>query len=247
MMTKKHTELKGIIDVHCHVIPGVDDGSESVEESLKMLKIAADEGITHMLCTSHYKADRHNASVDTLKQRRLSLQKEASRSGLNITLLPGNEILYFGEMFERIENGTVNTFNNTKYIMVEFHPADRFQYIRNALENVQEHGYIPVVAHVERYACIIREPDLAIELSRMGIKLQVNASSVLGETGRDIKKCAVYLLEEGAVSYIGTDAHSSRKRAPRMKKCVKYLYKILEEDYVEDILYNNAKIDFEIT
>lgn len=243
-MAGKRSDLQGIIDTHCHVLPAVDDGSESVEESLKMLKIAHKEGITHMICTSHYKAGRRNASAATLTKRREELQDLLKDQGIDIKLYPGNEVLYFSEMDEKLQEGSIFTINNTDYVLVEFLPGDRFLYIRNALEEVMGMGYKPVIAHIERYECMVKHPEYVSELNSMGVKIQVNASSIMGKAGSGVKKGVRHMLEEGLVDYIGTDAHKCKGRTPSIKKCVKYLYKKYDGEYVDEILYNNARRDF---
>ena len=212
---KKNAEY--IVDVHCHIMPGIDDGSRDITETLEMLKIAQSEGITHMIATPHFKSGHRNASPQKVKELIQSVGKEAAAQGTDIKLYQGNEILFHDEMCEELDNGRISRINGTDYVLVEFMPSDPYQYIRNSLdENVRR-------------------------LSRMGVEIQVNASSITGDTGKEIKKFVHKLLKEQLVDYVGTDAHRcDGSRTPMMKECSRMLYKKYDEGYVDSILYGNA-------
>ena len=236
---KKNAEY--IVDVHCHIMPGIDDGSRDMTETLKMLKIAQSEGITHMIATPHFKSGHHNASPQKVKELIQSVGKEAAAQGTDIKLYQGNEILFHDEMCEGLDNGRISRMNGTDYVLVEFMPSDPYQYIRNSLDEIMSEGYQPVIAHVERYGCMVDDIENVRELSRMGVEIQVNASSITGDTGKEIKKFVHKLLKEQLVDYVGTDAHRCEdSRTPMMKECSRMLYKKYDEGYVDSILYGNA-------
>ena len=120
-------------------------------------------------------------------------------------------------------------------------PSDPYQYIRNSLDEIMSEGYQPVIAHVERYGCMVDDIENVRRLSRMGVEIQVNASSITGDTGKEIKKFVHKLLKEQLVDYVGTDAHRcDGSRTPMMKECSRMLYKKYDEGYVDSILYGNA-------
>ncbi len=231
-----------IADVHSHILPGIDDGSESMDETLRMLKTASDEGITHMIATPHYKVGRGSADSETVKQLVNKVQDKLKEAGLNIKIYPGNEVFYNSELAERFRTGRISTLNDTRYVLVEFSPMDTYRYIRNGLDDIIGMGYKPIIAHVERYESMVKEPKNVEALSSLGVGIQVNASSITGEVGRTVKKFVHGLLEDGLVDYIGTDAHSATdKRKPLINKCASVLYKKYDSDYVTDILYRNAE------
>lgn len=231
----------GWVDVHNHILPGIDDGSKSMDMTMDMLRIAAENGISTMIVTPHYKAGRHNASpekIDTLIEQ---VQALSDDNGFGITLYPGNEIFYFSELDEALEDNQVCTMNGTEYVLIEFMPGDRFTYIRNALDNVMGMGYTPIIAHIERYECIVKNFKYAEELVDMGVQIQVNASSIAGEAGWNLKRFARKLIKKELVTYIGTDAHSNKGRTPSMDKCRKYLEKKADPEYAEAVLGGNAE------
>lgn len=237
----KKRKAEYIVDVHCHIMPGVDDGARDMGETLKMLEIAESEGITHMIATPHYKSGHHNASPEKVSGLMEDVLAAAKECGINMELFQGNEILYYDEMYKGIEEGRISRMNETDYVLVEYMPSDPFQYIRNSLDEIISEGYQPIVAHVERYGCMVDNIDNVIEIKRMGAEIQVNASSIAGDMGKDVKKFVHRLLKEQIVDYVGTDSHHCEgRRTPKMRECSEILYKKYDEDYVNEILYINA-------
>lgn len=235
-----------IIDVHCHILPGIDDGSGSREETLKMLSLAEKEGITDIIVTPHFKGGRRNASVATIRSLMEETRGIAAENGISIALHPGNEVYFFSDIEEVLEQERVLRMGYSEYLLVEFSPADRYTYIRNALDSIMGLGIRPVIAHVERYQCMLKDKEAVKLLKDMGVKIQVNASGITGEMGFAVKRFTHGLLKQGLVDYVGTDAHNCEKRAPRMKKCADLLCKKYGEEYAEALLYRNAQRDFSI-
>lgn len=233
-----------IADIHCHVLPGLDDGAQSMEETLEMLQIAAKEGITHMVCTPHFKYGRKNASPETVQKRFAEVVTEAKKAGCNILFYLGNEMHYFSDFDAVIEERRIFSMNNSDFLLVEFSPNEPYRYIRNALDEVLGTGYHPILAHIERYECMLSHPEYAGELQKMGVRIQINASSVAGEVGWRIKRYTRRLIKEGLADYIATDAHSCSRRAPHIKKCRDYLYKKTDRRYADALLFENARRDF---
>lgn len=227
-------------DMHCHILPGVDDGAGNRQEAMKMLEIASRAGVTHMIVTPHYKEGHHNASPATINKLVLSLQNEAAEAGIPISLFPGNEIFYFQEIADRLERNEICTLNDTEYVLIEFMPSDSFTRIRNAVNHLVGMGYIPIVAHAERYDCMLKHKDAVGELRSLGGEIQINIASIEGRMGYAVKHFAHRLLTRKQIDYLGTDAHDSRKRTPDVKACMSRLYRKYDRDYIERISYWNA-------
>ena len=135
-LSGKKTEDYKMVDMHCHILPGVDDGSRDVDESLEMLRIAEKSGIEKMILTPHYKESHHNASIETLRSRLDELKGRASQENINVKLTLGNEVMYFSDFQERYEQGRILTLNGTDRLLIEFHPQDEYSYVRNAVDEV---------------------------------------------------------------------------------------------------------------
>lgn len=237
----KKKSAKYIVDVHCHIMPRIDDGSRNMTETIKMLKIAEAEGITHIIATPHFKSGHHNASPQKVRELMNAVNDAAATMRINMKLYQGNEILFNDEVCDYVDEGRISRMNNTNYILVEFMPSDPYQHIRNAIDEIMGAGYVPIIAHVERYECMYDDIDNVREVRNMGAEIQVNASSITGSLGKEIKKYVHKLLKEQLVDYVGTDAHRCEvSRMPKMKKCCEMLYKKYDEAYVDSILYENA-------
>ena len=236
----------GYIDIHCHVLPGVDDGSSNMDETVEMLKIAASQGISDMIVTPHYKQGRVGTPKEVIDRMITEVEKYAALSGISIKLHPGTEIFYNSSLEEKLESGWLATMNGTEHVLVEFSPSDNFQYIRNAIDDRMGLGYRPIVAHVERYQCTLAKVENVRDLKRMGCKIQVNASSIAGTLGFKVKLYAKKLLKEELIDFIGTDAHDPKTRKPEIEKCAEVIRKHCSPEYADAILFENAKNDLMI-
>ncbi len=230
-----------VADIHCHILPALDDGSGSMEESMEMLRIAVRSGITDIIATPHYRAGMRNPSPDTIRKRVREVRREAVKRGVDVNLYPGNEVRFFSELEDIPLSEKICTLNDSPYILIEFSPTDSYRLIRNALDEVLGMELVPVIAHVERYRCLLEDWKQVEALRGMGAQIQVNASSLTGKAGHKVKKLAWTLLRGHLVDYIGTDAHGSQNRTPDLRKCLKLLHRKCEEPYIEEILWGNAR------
>lgn len=229
------------IDMHIHILPGVDDGANDENEMKEMLKIAYKEGIRCIIATPHHHPRRGKEPPEVLRKTAAALLKAAHDIDEHFRIYLGTEIFFGQDVADKLKKGEILTMNRRNYVLVEFSPSEPYGYIRQSLQQLQMAGYEVILAHVERYSCITDEPELAEQLSDMGILLQINAGSITGQSGRRIKKFIRRLMDEDLVFCVGTDAHSAGKRAPRMKKAAEYVKKKYGEAYAAKIFYQNAK------
>lgn len=235
--------MEEFTDIHCHVLPGVDDGAESMEMALDMLQAATEEGIRKIILTPHQKADRKCVTPEGIARRMILLQEEANKKKIPVELYPGNEIFYRHGLGELLELGKIRTLADSRYVLVEFLPGEDFGYIRDALNRLISFGYWPVVAHVERYMNVVKDLRKAVELKEdTGCYFQVNSASVMGEYGFGEKTVTRKLLKQKAIDFVGTDAHRSEgKRSPRLKECAEWMYKRLGKESAEKLLIGNPQ------
>lgn len=233
--------MTGFTDIHSHIMPGVDDGSRSFEESILMLKMAKEENIRKIILTPHQKPDRSCVSAEGIRKRIKALQDELDCLHVPIRLYTGSELLYSHDLAERLENGRVYTMAGSHYVLVEFMPDENWPYIRDGLYGLICRGYRPIVAHVERYVQVMQELDRVSELIDMGCYIQVNAGSLTGDWGFGIKHSTRRLIKRRLVHFIGTDAHRSEgKRAPRLRKCAEWIRR-MDVEYADELLWKNAE------
>ncbi len=227
------------IDIHCHIMPGVDDGSPDMNTSLEMLRIAEKNGVEQMILTPHHKPMHHNVSPQHNIVYTNKLQEAASNFGINIRLYSGNEIYYSDETQRELESGKICTMAGSDYVLVEFHPTNPYKAIHNAMYHVQAAGFFPIVAHVERYSDMVSHPAYVEELIDMGCYIQVNAASIMGKVGFGISLYTKKLLKNHLVHFVASDAHDTKKRAPDLLECRNYVTRKYGEAYSSKVFYNN--------
>lgn len=217
--------MAGYYDIHTHILPGVDDGARDMDETREMLCIAYEEGIRHIVATPHFALDRENASVEELQEKLREVRKLAGDVVPDMKFSLGNELLDSAGMAAALKEGRALTLGGTRYILVEFLPGEGYSKIYASLRNYIMNGYIPVVAHMERYEALVRRSDNLLELMKLGAFFQMNAASL---TGGIFHRSAVYhrrLLEEGYIHFLGSDCHHKDVRAPLMKSVLRHMRK----------------------
>ena len=233
--------MNQFVDIHCHILPGVDDGSQSPEETKAMLEKAWDEGIQIMVATPHYHKQRGKNDIDLIKKQVLLTRKLAKEVHPKMQICLGMEIYYGEDVPELLKTGKAVSIRKSRYILVEFSPGDDFQYILNAVRKLQMSGHTVIIAHIERYNCLREDISNVEYLREMGAYLQVNAGSITGSYGRSVKKFLREVLKAHLVQLVGTDAHGPEKRSPKMQEAYKEVVKRCGEEYADQIFGQNAK------
>lgn len=199
-----------MVDIHTHIIPFVDDGSNSLEDSIEMVKHAISIGVSTIYCTPHYIKGLYEKSVDEIKKNFNLLENEVKRLNLPITLYLGQEILYTGEedVISMLDDKQLLTLNDSKYVLLEFPFTREIDDLGELIYNFSCHDYKVILAHIERYEWMTLEK--ALELKREGALIQVNADTLLKLTGKLEYKFAKKLLKLKLVDFIASDTHSFR-------------------------------------
>ena len=232
----------GYIDMHSHILPGMDDGSRSMEQTLRMLETAVSEGITTMMATPHNMPGKGCPPVSVVRRKVDELRRTVEQEGIPLEILAGTEYYYREEVLDILDSEDAVTLGNSDCVLVEFEPLAERNYIRNALRNILGLGYRPVIAHVERYAKLMEDASVLFDMRKNGVLVQVNAMSVTGDNGRQAKKDVKGLLKKRLVDFVATDAHSDGRRAPFMRKCADVLYKKCGAEYADRLLFGNAEM-----
>ena len=233
--------MNQFVDIHCHILPGVDDGSQTPEETKAMLQKAWDEGIQIMVATPHYHKQRGKNDIELIKKQLLLTRKLAKEVHPKMQICLGMEIYYGEDVPELLKEGRVVSIRKSRYILVEFSPGDEFQYILNAVRKLQMSGHTVIIAHIERYNCLRKDISNVEYLREMGAYLQVNTGSITGSYGRSVKKFLREVLKAHLVQLVGTDAHGSERRTPKMQEAYKEGVKRCGEEYADQIFGQNAK------
>ena len=231
-----------IIDLHMHVVPGVDDGSLNMSMSLDMLETAYEQGVRNIFCTSHnvYSGEE----IARYKSQFMMLQLMAKSRFPDLKLHMGCELLCAGEYIEDIlyglEIGVFLPLGNSKYVLTELYQdttPEEATVVVNALLAV---GWKPVLAHTERYPALFDGCALK-ELVALGALIQVNLYSLAEENNDDVKERARYLVNDQLAHFVGSDSHRINHRSPKYNAGVRYLKDHCEKEYVEELCFRNAE------
>lgn len=229
-----------MLDIHSHILPGVDDGSNSMEESIEMAKIYLDNGINKLIATPHYIEGIENKCKDENQVVLEQLREELLKNGLDLDVYLGNEIYTTMDMISYLEEGKVSTLNDSKYILMEFPMFDIPLYVENLIYELLLKGYVPIIAHPERNKNIIDDPNILYGFIEKGALAQLNLPSIQGKYGRSIKDTGEILLKHNMIHFVGTDAHSKNKRSPNVKSSLEMLKTLVDSEDYEKLTYLNG-------
>ncbi|KGX90987.1 tyrosine-protein phosphatase [Pontibacillus marinus] len=223
-----------MIDIHCHILPGVDDGAQNAEDSLNMAKAAADEGIETIIATPHHQNGTYINTSKEIRDGVRYLNDLLQASEIPVTILPGQETRINGDMIEQLEQGQLLPLNETSgYIFVEL-PHDHVpRYTSQLLFDIQVSGYQAIIVHPERNRELMQNPDQLYKFVKDGALTQVTAASVCGKFGKKIQKFTSQLIESNLTHFIASDAHNTTNRGFHLREA----YDVIEEEYGIDWTY----------
>ncbi|WP_026672869.1 tyrosine-protein phosphatase [Alkalihalobacterium bogoriense] len=206
-----------MIDIHCHILPGLDDGPKTVDESIMMAKQAVEEGITTIIATPHH----HHPSFDNPGQTVLSaveaLNDRLIEDGINLKVLPGQEVRITGGIIEDIDSSDIITLaNHGTYLFVEFPSNHVPRFAASLFYQLQVKGIIPIIVHPERNKELMEKPEVLYEFVKNGALTQVTSSSITGHFGKKIKQYSEQIIEANLTHFVASDAHNIDARTFRL-------------------------------
>ncbi len=228
-------------DVHSHIIFDVDDGSHTLEESIELIKYMKEVGFNNIIATPHYIRNSEYAANNKEKLEKLAiLKQELKKQNIDVNLYLGNEIYISEHIHEDIVNDNIYTMNNSKYILFEIPFHNQILNLMDIVYELKINGYIPILAHPERYDFLKANYKTVDLLKEEGLLFQCNYSSILEYYGKDAKKLLKYMLKKHYVDYLGTDIHHINKTyvLDNFDKIKNKIIKIAGEDYFKEIISN---------
>lgn len=233
---KESGKLQGMIDIHCHILPEVDDGARSVREAVQMLNMQKESGVGTVILTPHFRPGMFEPTVSQIYTSYYRLKAASAQTG--VRLLLGREYHIGSRFEEHVKQRSLPVLADSGYVLAEYSSRHSFSLIRRTSEMMLRAGYRPVIAHIERYPALA-DIEKVEELNRMGVLLQVNAGSILGEETRTARKYCRKLIEKDLIHFIASDSHRNNLRKPNLGKCCTYISKKTGEDYAEKIFRTN--------
>ena len=222
-----------MIDIHSHILPGVDDGSEDLSTSLEMLRMAADSGVEAIVATPHCNipGEFENYADEKLLRAFEVLREEAKSNGIPVKILSGMEVFTTEELPQLVLKKQVWTLNHTRYLLMEFGFDEDPGFCEEILEELKKLGIRPVIAHPERYYFLQADPQIAYEWCTSGCTLQLNKGSLLGSFGDESRRTAHALIEHGLAACVASDAHGTRYRTTVMAEARQYVDQVYGLEY----------------
>ena len=227
-------------DIHCHIMYGIDDGSKSLEQSIEILKNAYSNGITDIVLTPHY-INKSEYNCDNKNKKKIldELIGELKKENIDINLYLGNEVMIDPDVSKLIANNKISTINNTKYVLVELPMHYENPNSEKMMFEIIRHGYMPILAHPERYDYVKEDISKLEPYINMGCILQGNYLSLFGRYGDEAKKILKILLKQRKIKILASDIHrpSTDYRIKKLKKKLKWFLR--DKKYQEELLETN--------
>ncbi|PFG15103.1 tyrosine-protein phosphatase [Bacillus sp. es.036] len=222
-----------MIDIHCHILPGIDDGAKDLNDSLEMARQAQSQGITRIVASPHHKNGSFDNNFQDILTEVNRLNKELTREGIDIEILPGQEVRIYGEMEEDLDVDLLTVNNSGIYMLIEFPSSHLPRYANKLLFDLQLKGIVPIIVHPERNREIMEDPSKLYRLIKEGSLSQVTASSVTGRMGKKIKKFSLDLLSHNLAHFIASDSHNTTTRPFDLREA----YETVEKELGMSIRY----------
>ena len=231
-----------MIDIHSHILNNVDDGSSSLNNSIDILKKAEKAGFSDIILTPHYIEGYYENNRKLIKEKINELKKQVYEEDIIIQLHQGNEILLTEKTPVMLEQFKISSLANSRYILFELPFSNRMLNLEQIIYVIKANGYIPILAHPERYTYIQENPNNLIEIIKFGILIQSNYGSFIGQYGKLAKQTAKILLQNKLIHFLGTDTHKQGFIYENINQILKQLKDDLgDERYINEITNTNPK------
>lgn len=214
---------ESLIDLHSHILPGVDDGAPDLATSLAMARLAVADGVTALACTPHFYPGVYDTSVAQMEMAMADLQGELDAASIPLRLVPGGDVHIAPDLVGKIRNRIVPTLNGSRYILVEPPHNVLPPRIENIFFDLLSAGYQPILTHPERMAWIEPKYDLVAQLWRSGVWMQLTAGAITGDFGARARHWSRKILRDGMAHIVASDAHNTHARPPGLSLALRAL------------------------
>ena len=222
-----------MIDLHCHIIPGVDDGSQDIAQSIQMAREASLAGFTTLCCTPHYYEGQYVTKRNDILQILDNLKQELHNNNINLELKIGNELFVTDSVTQLINNKIISTLNDSKYLLMELPLNNEIMNLDNIIFDIQNLGLTLILAHPERYRCVKKDPNYVYNLINRGVLFQGNYASLIGKYGEDAKYTLEILLKHNMIHFLSSDTHRDNSIYTYFESIFEKLNKIISPEQIK--------------
>ena len=234
-----------MVDFHTHILPSIDDGARSVEETFNLIQEAREAGFKDIILTSHYIEDYYETGIDERELCVKAIQDNLNSKGLDVNLYIGNEIYITDNVMNLLEEGKASTMNNSCYVLFEMPFNTEPMNLYDFIYKLQENKLIPVLAHPERYSFIQKEPELVYELIQKGCLMQANYGSIIGQYGSKAEYMVKRFLENNMIHFLGSDVHRQNSIYSQIPMCLEEIQNIVGRTKLEELTEINPRLVLE--
>ena len=230
-----------MIDIHSHLLYGVDDGAKTIDESVDIIRNLYKNGITDIILTPHYiEYSSYNSNKKSNLEKLDSLKKKLKEEGINVNLYLGNEIYINNNILSLLNKGEISSLNDSKYLLIELPMSGKYDNYVEIFKELIENGYKVILAHPERYNTFKKDINLIYELKNIGVLMQCNIESILKTYGKDSYKTIKKLAKNKLINFIASDIHH-KKDYEYINKARNKFKKYYSDSEIDDLLSNNQK------
>lgn len=222
-----------MIDLHCHILPGIDDGAKDLSESIEMARKAAKQGIRTIVASPHHLNNQYENPKQIILEKTAELNRRLQEENIEVKIVPGQEVRIHGELLDGHKKGEIQPIHNSNYVLVEFPSNHVPRYANQLFYDMQLEGLIPIIVHPERNQQIIENPDILYRMVEKGALTQVTAASISGDFGKKIRRFTMQLIEANLTHFIASDAHNTKNRTFRMREA----FDIIQKNYGNEMVY----------
>ena len=230
-----------MFDIHCHILPGIDDGSGNMNDSIEMAQLAAESGTAGIIATPHCNIPGifDNYYDISFRERFEKLKKALNDKKIPIEIYLGQEVFLSKHFEEHLEKNDFITLNNSRYMLTELDFKIDVKSATERLQKLISHGYIPIIAHPERYGFVIENPKIVSKLRSEGCLIQVNSGSLTGYFGHYSQEAADTIIRNRLADFVASDAHSQYSRTPDLSQVHELICENISYDYADILLKTN--------
>ena len=231
-----------MIDMHTHILPNIDDGSRSIEETFNLIKEAKEAGFEAIIATSHYIEGYYETDTPEREVWVNAIYENLQNKNIDVKLYLGNEIYMSNNIIKLLEEGKASTINDTSYVLFEMPLNAEPMNMYDVIYEMIQYKLVPILAHPERYTFVQKEPELIYDLIQKGVLMQSNYGSFIGMYGEKAQIIAKKMLENNMVHFLGSDVHRQNTIYPRIPQILSEINSIIGEEKLEKLTTENPKL-----